>query len=223
MTAQIELTHFAPQTRRFLIDLAATNNRDWFRRNKLRADSEVRRPAERLVDRLSERLAAATGRPVRGKLFRPHRDVRFSDDKTPFYTHLHAAWTLPGGRTDFLRKLRIKPLLCGHFDGLFQTVIWAFLDGGTIALTPLDQLQRLAGDRIGPTFLGCDGKDVRTKVDKLGAFGRLALEDGATGWPIRPPEHCHGLAGNEFKPFDDERGEAFDLARMLDQHVHAGL
>ena len=98
MTAQIELTHFAPQTRRFLIDLAANNNRDWFRRNKLRYDSEVRRPAERLVDRLSERLAAATGRPVRGKLFRPHRDVRFSKDKTPFYTHLHAAWTLPGGR-----------------------------------------------------------------------------------------------------------------------------
>ncbi|MBN9675942.1 TIGR02453 family protein [Salipiger bermudensis] len=99
MTAQIELTHFAPQTRRFLIDLAANNNRDWFRRNKLRYDSEVRRPAERLVDRLSERLAAATGRSVRGKLFRPHRDVRFSDDKTPFYTHLHAAWTLPGGRS----------------------------------------------------------------------------------------------------------------------------
>ena len=32
--------------------------------------------------------------PVTGKLFRPHRDVRFSKDKTPYKSHLHMMWTM---------------------------------------------------------------------------------------------------------------------------------
>lgn len=98
MTAQIELIHFAEHTRGFLAELSENNSRAWFGKHKLRYDRDVRRPGELLVDRLAKRLAVQTGRPVRGKLFRPHRDVRFSDDKSPFFTHLHAAWTLPDGR-----------------------------------------------------------------------------------------------------------------------------
>ena len=46
----------------------------------------------------ADRVIEALEQALKVRLFRPHRDVRFSDDKTPFYTHLHAAWTLPGGR-----------------------------------------------------------------------------------------------------------------------------
>lgn len=98
MSAQIDLSRFATHTRGFLAELAKNNNRGWFSRNKLRYDRDVRRPGERLVDILADTLTRRTGRPVRGKLFRPHRDGRYSSDKTPFYTHLHAVWTLADGR-----------------------------------------------------------------------------------------------------------------------------
>lgn len=98
MPAQIELCNFAPQVRNFMEELARNNDREWFRAQKARYDSEVKRPAERLLLSVTRWLESANGLPVRSKLFRPHRDVRFSQDKTPYYTHLHAAWSVPDGR-----------------------------------------------------------------------------------------------------------------------------
>lgn len=98
MPAQIDLTRFAPRARGFLEELAENNDRNWFRCQKSRYDAEIKRPAERLLDTLVPILEAQTGQPVRSKLFRPHRDVRFSEDKTPYHAHLHAAWSVPDGR-----------------------------------------------------------------------------------------------------------------------------
>lgn len=33
---------------------------------------------------------------IKPKLFRPHRDVRFSKDKTPYKPHLHVMWQIEG-------------------------------------------------------------------------------------------------------------------------------
>ncbi|MAU45501.1 MAG: TIGR02453 family protein [Yangia sp.] len=98
MPAQMKLCNFAPQVRNFMEELARNNDREWFRAQKARYDSEVKRPAERLLLSVTRWLESANGLPVRSKLFRPHRDVRFSQDKTPYYTHLHAAWSVPDGR-----------------------------------------------------------------------------------------------------------------------------
>lgn len=98
MPAQIELTDFASNVRSFLEDLSRNNERDWFRMQKSRYDAEVKRPAERLLESLVPKLEAQTGQTVRTKLFRPHRDVRFSEDKTPYHVHLHAVWSVPDGR-----------------------------------------------------------------------------------------------------------------------------
>ena len=86
------------KVRNFMEELARNNDREWFRAQKARYDSEVKRPAERLLLSVTRWLESANGLPVRSKLFRPHRDVRFSQDKTPYYTHLHAAWSVPDGR-----------------------------------------------------------------------------------------------------------------------------
>jgi len=42
-------------------------------------------------------LGRSSGQSLRPKLFRPHRDVRFSRDKTPYHIHLHMLWTLSTG------------------------------------------------------------------------------------------------------------------------------
>lgn len=79
--------------RLFLSELAENNDRDWFLANKDRYDSTLKRPAELLLDQLSADLGKSLEVPVKPKLFRPHRDVRFSKDKTPYHLHLHMLWS----------------------------------------------------------------------------------------------------------------------------------
>jgi len=77
----------------FLTDLAAHNDRDWFQRNRDRYEEHVRQPALRFIVDFGPYLRAvsphfdADPRPTGGSLFRIHRDVRFSHDKSPYKTH----------------------------------------------------------------------------------------------------------------------------------------
>lgn len=83
-----------PEARAFLRDLAAQNTRDWFGAHKSRYEAKLKAPALLLLDQVAQERGP--GAPLTSKLFRPHRDVRFSKDKTPYHTHLHMMWTLPG-------------------------------------------------------------------------------------------------------------------------------
>lgn len=77
---------------RFLADLKANNNRDWFAENKSTYERSLKQPAEAFSAATAASLEAAMGVAVRSKIFRIHRDVRFSKDKTPYNTHLHIAF-----------------------------------------------------------------------------------------------------------------------------------
>jgi uncharacterized protein (TIGR02453 family) len=85
--------YFTDATFEFLGDLAANNTRAWFERNKARYDSDVKEPALRFITDFGPHLKKvsthfrADPRPVGGSLFRIHRDVRFSKDKSPYKTH----------------------------------------------------------------------------------------------------------------------------------------
>ncbi len=79
--------------RTFLNTLHDNNSRDWFLEHKAQYDADLKRPAELLLDQVAVDLSKATGSAIKSKLFRPHRDVRFSKDKTPYHTHLHLLWT----------------------------------------------------------------------------------------------------------------------------------
>ena len=86
--------HFGTGLFRFLTELAENNQRDWFRANKARYEAEVRDPALHFIADFGPRLERlsphyrADPRPVGGSLFRIHRDVRFSQDKSPYKTHV---------------------------------------------------------------------------------------------------------------------------------------
>jgi uncharacterized protein (TIGR02453 family) len=85
--------HFNAAFFRFLEELAANNDRDWFRRNKERYEREVRDPMIQFVLDFGEPLRrispafVADPRPVGGSIFRIQRDTRFSRDKRPYKTH----------------------------------------------------------------------------------------------------------------------------------------
>ena len=86
-----------PDARRFLNDLAGNNSRDWWQDHKATYETQLKAPALALLDQMTPKIAALTDCAVTPKLFRPHRDVRFSRDKTPYNTHLHMMWSLDTG------------------------------------------------------------------------------------------------------------------------------
>lgn len=81
---------FGPDALAFLRALARHNNRDWFTANKTRYEQSLRRPMAALVEDLDVHLASIAPEIIgdpRRSMFRIHRDVRFSQDKSPYKTN----------------------------------------------------------------------------------------------------------------------------------------
>lgn len=85
---------FDPAALRFLGQLRRNNRRDWFLDHRGEYEALVRQPLRALVEEvdvlLAEVMPELRGDPARS-VFRIHRDVRFSSDKSPYKTHA-AAW-----------------------------------------------------------------------------------------------------------------------------------
>jgi uncharacterized protein (TIGR02453 family) len=85
-----------PRAIDFFLRLKADNTKTFYEAHKAFYRDEIRKPAELLADLIAEDIARATGKPHVPKVFRIHRDVRFSKDKTPYNTHLHMMWSRGG-------------------------------------------------------------------------------------------------------------------------------
>jgi uncharacterized protein (TIGR02453 family) len=85
-----------PRAVDFFRRLGADNTKAFYEAHKEFYTAEIRKPAELMADLFAEDLARHTGKPHGPKVFRIHRDVRFSKDKTPYNTHLHLMWSRPG-------------------------------------------------------------------------------------------------------------------------------
>jgi uncharacterized protein (TIGR02453 family) len=84
--------HFTPAFFKFLRDLKAHNNREWFQENRERYVADVEAPMLRFIGDVGQRLPeistayVANMRRMGGSLYRIYRDTRFSADKTPYKT-----------------------------------------------------------------------------------------------------------------------------------------
>jgi uncharacterized protein (TIGR02453 family) len=84
---------FTPELFSFLRDLRQNNDREWFKANRERYEQAVQEPALEFIGDFAPLLHEisphflADPRPVGGSLFRIHRDVRFSKDKSPYKTN----------------------------------------------------------------------------------------------------------------------------------------
>ncbi len=146
-----------PDARTFLSDLAANNSRDWFNTHKARYDAELKRPAILLLEQFAQRIGEGTGI----KLFRPQRDVRFSKDKTPYNTHLHLLWTLPGD----------AGLPVGFFFGVSPEYV--SVGGGVMGFDKSgitawrDAVDGTLGDRLNDLLEGYDTQGFRLSQPEL--------------------------------------------------------
>ncbi|MFK0039269.1 DUF2461 domain-containing protein [Paenarthrobacter sp. NPDC090517] len=64
---------------RFYAELEENNNREWWLEHKTTYDAEVKEPLTALLSELEPKFGPA-------KIFRPNRDIRFSQDKSPYKT-----------------------------------------------------------------------------------------------------------------------------------------
>jgi uncharacterized protein (TIGR02453 family) len=101
-----EAGYFGPGLFRFLKELKANNNREWFQAHKERYESEVKEPMLRFIAAFGVRLRKisrnfdADPRPIGGSMFRIYRDTRFARDKSPYKTAAAAHFQYRGGGKD---------------------------------------------------------------------------------------------------------------------------
>ncbi len=89
----VPFTGFKPTALTFLRGLAKNNRKEWFEAKRDVYEQELRAPLLALIEEVDVQLASIAPEIVGTKksLFRIHRDVRFSKDKSPYKTNA-AAW-----------------------------------------------------------------------------------------------------------------------------------
>ncbi len=96
--------HFSPALFEFLADLAANNSREWFEANRERYERDAREPMIEFIADFAAPLSEFAPRMVAdprwagGSMFRIHRDIRFSRDKSPYKTNIGAHFRHEIGR-----------------------------------------------------------------------------------------------------------------------------
>lgn len=121
--------YFSADTFDFLQDLEVHNERDWFKANQERYESVVRGPMLQFIEDLEAPMQAkvsprltADARKVGGSLFRIQRDVRFSNDKSPYKTNTGAFFRHDAGKdvTAPGLYLHLEPGNCFMGGGVYR-------------------------------------------------------------------------------------------------------
>jgi uncharacterized protein (TIGR02453 family) len=90
---------FPPEALKFLRRLKRNNNREWFLEHKEIYEQKVKIPMTGLVLALGGemgRFAPELNTDPKRAIYRIYRDIRFSRDKTPYKTHIAAAFAHRG-------------------------------------------------------------------------------------------------------------------------------
>lgn len=108
-----DFTGFSDRTLTFLAGLKANNARDWFAEHKVTYETEIKGPAIAFGAAMAENLQEMTGHEYQPKLFRVHRDMRFSKDKTPYNAHLHMSFRSDAVTPAWMFGLNVDKLSLG--------------------------------------------------------------------------------------------------------------
>lgn len=115
---------FSEQAFAFLRGLADNNERDWFEAHKEVYEEELKTPLELLLADGARRLEAEelplTAHPKRSR-FRIYRDLRFTDDKTPYKTNIGGVFDRSGEKDENgLVYVHVEPDNCFLAAGFYR-------------------------------------------------------------------------------------------------------
>jgi uncharacterized protein (TIGR02453 family) len=97
------VTVIAKDTFQFLTELKENNNKEWFKENKPRyevAKANFELFIDKLIKGISKFDPSIAHHTGKGCVFRIYRDVRFSQDKSPYKTHMGAHITSAQKKSD---------------------------------------------------------------------------------------------------------------------------
>jgi uncharacterized protein (TIGR02453 family) len=177
-------TGFARATFTWFGGLEADNSKAWFSAHRDTYDNAVRGELEALLEELADELGG------RVKLFRQHRDTRFSRDKSPYKTTTYGVIAdRPDGEASLYAQLSSGGLFAG--TGYYQLAT--------------DQLARfraaVAGDATGPAL---ERALEAVRAAGLETWGE-ALKTAPRGYPRDHPRatllrHKMLIAGRRLEP-----------------------
>lgn len=104
MQVRIAMKYFTKKSLDFLKELEQNNDRDWFHANKSRFQNDLEIPFRDFIENLIDEFQAIDPKIVitaKEAIFRIYRDVRFSNDKSPYKTHMSAIISA-GGRKNLI-------------------------------------------------------------------------------------------------------------------------
>jgi uncharacterized protein (TIGR02453 family) len=90
---------FSADTLKFLRSLKRNNRREWFEAHRGDYEAHVRQPMIEIIERLADDLRAFAPELVASpkiSIYRIYRDTRFSENKTPYKTHVAAVFPTRG-------------------------------------------------------------------------------------------------------------------------------
>ncbi len=103
-------TGFGPGAVAFYQELELNNSKEWWAGHRQIYDEAVKTPMLALLAELEDEFGSA-------KVFRPHRDVRFSADKSPYKTH-QGAYVPTVSASGFYLQIGPEGLMIG--GGMYQ-------------------------------------------------------------------------------------------------------
>jgi uncharacterized protein (TIGR02453 family) len=147
---------------RFFIGLELDNSKRYFEANRKTYEEAVKAPMVALMASLTEEYGP-------GKIFRPNRDIRFSNDKSPYKTNI-AGYAAMGGRGGYLSLgARGLTVAAGRYELTKEQLI--------------KYRKRVAAGATGQPLAA-----IVSKLEKAGyGIGGEALKRVPPGWPQNHP------------------------------------
>jgi len=198
----------------FLEELKANNSREWFAENKKRYEAEVREPLLSFVEAFAPYLETispyflALSTKSGGSMFRIHRDVRFSKDKTPYKTNAALHFRHENGKDahtpGFYLSLSPQECFCG--GGIWRpdsATLRAIREAIVKDPQRWEEVSRgpdltLAGESLKRPPRGFDAKDPwledLKRKDHVAVIKLTSQEVTAKGFLERYVESCQKLA-----------------------------
>ncbi len=189
---------FTKRTFDFLFDLDVHNDRAWFEENRERFEADAREPMLAFIREVEDPLhrhvskhLVADDHKSGGSMFRIHRDIRFSKDKTPYKTHLGAQFRHDAGKDVHAPGvyLHLEPGNCWMGAGVWRP--------------------------HGPSLAA-----IRKRiVDKPATWDAVASEDAIRGWQTSDDALVRAPRGFDAQDprIDDLRKRSHTLSRPLSE------
>lgn len=120
------MKHFSKEFLDFFIELAPNNNKDWFDANRSRYENYVRDPFKLFVQHIIDSIAKSHHefKDLQAKdcIFRINRDIRFSNDKTPYKMNVSAVVASSGKKSKAINGVyfELSPEYVRIYGGIYE-------------------------------------------------------------------------------------------------------